>query len=272
MRLFTAFAVALLAASSLDAQMVTIPLGGPKRVRPSPNATLLGSPASVAAAVAVRSRPTAMTDLDETRHPVEVLGFLGLPLAARVLDVMAGEGYYSEIIGAAIGSTGRVTALVLPAVMADPAKRIAISGVIGRAPNVSILAVSPATVQFAPNVFDFVLMHLVYHELYSTSPTGHGRIEPADFLRKIYLGLRPGGIVGVVDHAASPGGDTSAVAGQLHRINPATVKADFLRTGFVLDGESKLLAEPDDDHSVSALDPAIRGETDRFVLRFRKPE
>jgi predicted methyltransferase len=40
----------------------------------------------------------------------------------------------------------------------------------------------------------------------------------------------------------------------------------------VLDGESPLLANPQDDHGRSVFDPAIRGKTDRFLFRFRKPK
>ncbi|MGI4877150.1 MAG: methyltransferase domain-containing protein [Janthinobacterium lividum] len=273
MRLSVAFAAALLsalvAAPQLGAQMVSIPFGGPKHPRPSTALTLRGSPPDIAAAIAAKDRPPAMTNLDPSRRPAEVLKFLDLPLGARVLDVMAGAGYYSEIIGGAIGPGGTVTALVPPATMKDPARRAVISGVVGRVPNVAILAASPATVQFAANSFDFILMHLVYHDLYGQ---GAGRVDPAAFLGKIYAAVRPGGIVGVIDHVARPGGDTGAVATTLHRIDPATVKADFARAGFVFDDASDLLAVPGDDHAAAVFDPAVRGGTDRFVFRFRKPE
>jgi predicted methyltransferase len=57
----------------------------------------------------------------------------------------------------------------------------------------------------------------------------------------------------------------------LHRIDEATVKAEVLAAGFKLDKESKLFANPADDHSKFVFDPAIRGKTDQFLLRFRKP-
>ena len=53
--------------------------------------------------------------------------------------------------------------------------------------------------------------------------------------------------------------------------DPALVKRDFDKAGFVLDGESRLLAHPDDDHSKLVFDDAIRGRTDQFLFRFRKP-
>ena len=79
-------------------------------------------------------------------------------------------------------------------------------------------------------------------------------------------------MVGIVDHAAKPGGDTREVVETLHRIDAAVVRADFQRAGFVLEGESDLLRNPADDHSLNVFDDQIRGKTDRFVLKFRKPE
>ncbi|MGI4879084.1 MAG: hypothetical protein ACRYG4_16530 [Janthinobacterium lividum] len=238
-----AFAV-LPGASPLAAQMVTIPLGGPKTERPSPNRWLLGSPAAVAAAVATRDRPSAMVDLDEARQPVEVLGFLGMAIGARVLDLTAEPGYFAEIIGKAIGSNGRVTILVPPAAMQDPTQRTVISGVVGRSPNVSVLAVSPATIRFAPNVFDFAVADL----------SSLGWPDSADFIRKIFAAVRPGAFVGVVDDREQAGGAGDAGA----------VKAAFIRAGFVLDGETSV--RPSATRETPAADAA------RFVLRFRKPE
>lgn len=83
--------------------------------------------------------------------------------------------------------------------------------------------------------------------------------------------MKPGGIVGVVDHVAPPGGDTREIVGKVHRIDPAVIRADFERAGFVFEAESNLLRNPADDHSKSVFDPAVRGKTDRAVLRFRKP-
>jgi predicted methyltransferase len=83
--------------------------------------------------------------------------------------------------------------------------------------------------------------------------------------------MKPGGVVAVIDHVANPGGDTRAVVEKFHRIDPATIKIDFQRAGFVLEAESNLLRNPADDHEKSVFDPSIRGKTDRVVYRFRKP-
>ena len=70
-------------------------------------------------------------------------------------------------------------------------------------------------------------------------------------------------------HAA--GGDTRAVVDKLHRIDPAVVKADFEKAGFVLEAQSDMYRNAADDHSMLVFDPKIRGKTDRFVYKFRKP-
>ena len=86
------------------------------------------------------------------------------------------------------------------------------------------------------------------------------------------LATREGQIhLGIVDHQAASGSPPET-GGTLHRIDSAIVIAELEGVGFVLDGQSDVLANPDDDHSKGVFDPEIRGKTDRFVLRFRKPE
>ena len=68
-----------------------------------------------------------------------------------------------------------------------------------------------------------------------------------------------------------PGGDTRTVVEKLHRIDPQVVKADFARAGFQLEAESDLLRVPADKHTLPVFDKAVRSQSDRFVMRFRKP-
>ena len=97
------------------------------------------------------------------------------------------------------------------------------------------------------------------------------RMDPDQWLKAIYASMKPGAVVGVIDHVANPG-DTRATVEKLHRIDPKTVKADFKRAGFKLEAESNLLRNPADDHSLLVFDPKIRGNTDRFLFKFRKPK
>jgi predicted methyltransferase len=83
--------------------------------------------------------------------------------------------------------------------------------------------------------------------------------------------LKPGGSYIVVDHAAEAGSGLSHTE-DLHRIDPAAVRAEVEKAGFVFDGETKVLANPDDPKTAKIIDPAIKGKTDRFALRFRKPK
>ena len=230
-----------------------------------------GSPPGIVPAVGMMDRPAAARALDASRKPVEVLKFLGLRRGDRVVDFMAGGGYYSEIIGNAIGAQGRVVAVETP-VFADAAARVRWAALTKRVPTVSFVEMMPGDYAMPANSIDFTLMHLVYHDLYwSSVEYKFPRIDPAKVLRAVFAATKPGGIVGVVDHVGA-GTDTRALVDKSHRIDPAVVKADFAAAGFVLDAESDLLRMPSDDHTRNAYDdPAIKGRTDRVVYRFRKP-
>lgn len=230
-----------------------------------------GSPPGIVPAVAMTDRPAAAIALDSSRKPVEVLRFLGLKRGDHVLDVMTGSGYYAEIIGNAIGSKGTVLAEE-PPIFVDKKSRAAFAALVKRVPNVKMLEVMPADLTLPAGSIDFTLMHLVYHDTYwSSEKYKFPVMDPAALLKRIYAATRPGGIVAVIDHVAAPGGDTRSVADELHRIDPAVVKADFARAGFKLEAESTLLKAASDDHSKTVFDPAVKGQTDRFVMRFRKP-
>ena len=122
------------------------------------------------------------------------------------------------------------------------------------------------------NQYDFMIMNLDYHDVYWQSAERKiARMDPDSWLRNLYAAMKPGAVVGIIDHAANPGGDTREVVKKLHRIDPAVVRADFERAGFVLDGTSDLLRNPADDRTLLVFDEKIRGKTDRFVFKFRKP-
>jgi predicted methyltransferase len=96
-------------------------------------------------------------------------------------------------------------------------------------------------------------------------------MEPDQWLARLYGAMKPGGVVGVVDHVAVSGSDPRTSVDKLHRIDPDVIKADFQRAGFGLEAESQMLRNPQDVHSLSVFDKAVRGRTDRVVLKFRKP-
>lgn len=228
------------------------------------------APADTAAAVATPGRPAAATALDAGRHPAEVLRFGGLQQGASALDLYTGSGYYAEIIAAAVGARGSVTGWN-PSQFMDDDTRQGLAAIHQRHPNASFVDSAAPAITLPANRFDFAMIHLNYHDAYFVSELSGYRMDPEAFLRTVFQSLKPGGTIAVVDHVATPGGDTRAVVQTLHRIDPATVRADFERAGFVFDGESGVLRNRADDHTKGVFDPAIRGQTDRIVYRFRRP-
>lgn len=225
-----------------------------------------------AAAVSAPGRAASDIALDEVRRPAEVLRWMGLRRGMRVLDYFAGSGYYTEIMARAVGPTGSVTAWNTPFFNSRPAVRDALAAIRQRQPNTAMLSSPTTALSFPDNAYDFVMLHLVYHDAYWESARFNlPRIDPNTLTAALFRATRPGGTVAVIDHVAAAGRDTRAEVEANHRILPATVRADFERAGFVFDGESEMLRNPQDDHSKNVFDPSIRGRTDRFVYRFRRP-
>ena len=235
------------------------------------NPALAQKPADYAAAVSAAGRPADQIALDASRKPAEVLQFLGLRKGMTAADVMAGAGYYSEIMSRIVGPNGKVIAFEPSQFYENDKAKALWGGLIARAPNISLTPYPWDQFAAPANSLDFTLLHLVYHDLYWESAQYKvPRIDPSVFVRTLFAATKKGGIVGVIDHVGLPG-DTRETVEKYHRIDPAVVKADFTAAGFVLEAESPVLRVAEDDHSKGVFDPAIRGRTDRVVYRFRKP-
>lgn len=225
------------------------------------------SPA-IAAALADSGRPEDQRARDADRHAAEFLAFTGIAAGDKVADFMMGGGYWTRILAPLVGPQGHVYAF-------QPAEFIAYraayaqeqaDAVAGRA-NASAVGGSLAEVAF-PEPLDAVITLQNWHDLHlAKSPAGLGRAVA----QRIFDALKPGGTLIVVDHVANADPDF-AVPQQLHRIDPAAARAEIESVGFVFDGESDMLRNPADPHSMGVFDPALRGHTDQFVYRFRKPE
>jgi len=224
-------------------------------------------PQSIEEAVADQTRPEEDRLLDVNRHPAEVLHFAGVEHGWRVADLTAGAGYYTRVLSTAVGPEGHVYSHN-PSWIAEryPEPNEALAGVAEERENVTHV-VSPIE-EFADGIedpLDAVMIVLFYHD------TAWDETDRAAMNRAVYEALRPGGVYIVIDHHAPEGTGLEHVE-TTHRIDAAFVREEIGAAGFELDGESDMLANPDDPRDISVFDEEIRRMTDRFVYRFRKPE
>ena len=235
-----------------------------------PAMALAALPTIKASVAATANRSEANVKLDAGRKPAEVLAFLGLKPGMRVSDPFGGNLYWAEITVPAVGPKGRVT-IWTPQQFYDQKGYDRFAAFRATHPN-AWMRVSPFEAPDLPAAgYDLMLINLDYHDVYwESAKNGVVKMDPDQWLKAIYASMKPGAVVGVIDHVANPG-DTRTTVEELHRIDPATVKADFKRAGFKLEAESNLLRNPADDHSLLVFDPKIRGQTDRFLFKFRKP-
>lgn len=205
---------------------------------------------------------------DAQRKPDQVLTFLGVRSGDTVLDIWASGGWYTEVLAIAVGPDGKVYAQNSPTVLNFRdgyyedliSKRLA--G--GRLPNVERLNSTVADAGITPGSIDFAFTALNFHDIYNRQ----GKEGAAAFLAAVFDVLKPGGTLGVIDHVGDAGADNTS----LHRIEPARVEEAAAEVGFIIEAKSDLLAHPDDDRTRGVFDPTLRGATDRFILRLRKPE
>lgn len=226
-------------------------------------------PGYVASAVASPDRPEADRRRDAARKPAQVIAFSQMRPGSIVADMIPREGYYDRIFAGVVGSTGHVYGFT-PTELKNILKKVPLprNGETPdpKFPNFTAL-VAPAN-DFAPPVpVDLVWLSDNYHDFHDPffAPADIAKINAA-----VFKALKPGGIYLILDHAAENGSglrDTNT----LHRIDEAAVKSEVEAAGFQLVGESDVLRNPADDRRKSIFDPAIRGRTDQFVLRFRKP-
>lgn len=220
--------------------------------------------AQVVAALADARRPEADRARDVLRHPGDVLAFTGVRPGWRVADIGPGGGYYSRLFAVAVGDGGRVYAVDRAGTPERPRPMAAI------APTYSnVTHLTGGYVNWnAGEPLDAIFISQIYHDFYLQQLA----IDVPALNRQMFAALKPGGVLLIIDHAAPAGaavGTDGATAS--HRIDQAQVVRDLTAVGFVLDGESQVLRNPADDRSLRVFEGDIRGHTDQFVLRFRRP-
>jgi predicted methyltransferase len=225
-------------------------------------------PPHIEGALADAGRPAEEKARDAARKPGELLDWAGVKPGDKVADLVMGGGYFTRILSAAVGPQGHVYAY-------QPEEFIRFQASYGENQKKVAAAyanVTPVTSTLGgidlPDGLDLVVTVQNYHDF-------HLKPFPKDTATKVnaevFKALKPGGVYLVVDHVAAPGAGLEA-ADKVHRIEPSIVKQEVEAAGFKLEAESPLLKSAEDPHTAGVFDPAIRGKTDQFVMKFRKPK
>jgi predicted methyltransferase len=234
---------------------------------PAPAPEVTAQSAHIVAAVADTRRPQQDRDRDAARHPAETLAFAEIGPGDKVGEILPGEGYFTRLFAVAVGEDGRVYPTIRPDGVAGEYET-PILAVAAQYPN-AVMARAPYDALTYPEALDVVFTAQNYHDM---PITGYNLGDRAQMNATAFAALKPGGLYIVIDHAAVDGAAVETdEATALHRIDEATVRREVEAAGFVFDAESDVLRNPADARTVSVFDPAIRGHTDQFMLRFRKP-
>jgi predicted methyltransferase len=226
---------------------------------------LLAMSIGVATSASAQTPQPAAPALDPAWKVSEVIAFIGVKKGDKVADIIGGR--LTGSLAEAVGPTGKVYAVeTAEIVKSHPQLMDRMKALAAQSPNVVVSDEPVATP--LPSGLDAVFIRQNYHDLYDKF------MGPADvpaFNKAVFAALKPGGVYVVLDHAAAAGSGIGATE-TLHRIDPARVKADVLAAGFKLDAESSILANAADDHTKGVFDASVRGHTDQFLYRFKKPK
>ncbi|MGB6310707.1 MAG: methyltransferase domain-containing protein [Steroidobacteraceae bacterium] len=221
------------------------------------------------AAVAHAGRSAADLKRDSLDHPADILRLSGIKPGMRVADVLAGDGYYSELASYVVGPKGKVL-MINNAAFDHWSDGLQARLANDRLGNVEHETVDLNHMNLDPASLDAVLLIKVYHDLYWVDPEGQWpAIDTSGVLDQLARALKPGGILLLVDHSAKAGSGKS-VASRLHRIEESFAIKDFESHGFKVVAKSDVLRRPDDARDLISYKGPALGKTDRFVLIFRK--
>lgn len=222
---------------------------------------------AINSAVDSNKRPLADIIKDNNRKPKEILSFFNVTPETVVLDVLAGSGYYSELLSAIVGPTGKVIIHndkhFLKYYGNDLSERL---GAGKRLANTERIDISLNNLTLKENSVDTIFLALGYHDFYYVMSKSE-KIDVEKVLAKFRRFLKPNGIIGIIDHEALKGAHSN-VGNTLHRIDPQLVKNEMAVAGFVFDGELDILKNTTDIKSKKIWD-IPNSKTSRFVLRFR---
>ncbi|MEX0618093.1 MAG: methyltransferase domain-containing protein [Pseudohongiellaceae bacterium] len=207
--------------------------------------------AALERAMANPDRPAADKERDDSRKAPQVLDFLGLEEGMTVLDINAAAGWYTEVLSYAVGSNGTVHMQNDAGGRAEEAAATR-AGRLDNVEQVEDIGSLPA------NSVDFAITALNFHDFHNSNPERAQAI-----LADVKRALKPGGILGIIDHEGTEGADNQA----LHRISVEETLRAGTQAGFAVVGLSDVLDNPQDDHTVGPFDESLGRNTDRFVMK-----
>ena len=216
----------------------------------------------VNAALASPQRPAGERDRDDARKPVQVLEFLGVRAGMTVVDILAAGGWYDEVLSAAVGPQGKVYSQNTERFKERVGQ--AQQARADRLGNVELLYTKDMTDFGLDGTADAAITALNVHDAYIFG----GEQGALDFFKGAYKALKPGGVLGVIDHIGIAGQDNK----KLHRIPVATVRKLITDSGFIIEAESDILHNPNDDHTRFIRDPSLHRDTDRMLIKAVKPK
>jgi predicted methyltransferase len=223
-------------------------------------------------AMASDIRTTEEKARDQYRKPAEVLAFFGLEEDLRVIEIWPFGGWYTKILGPVLRDNGMLYTTQ---------------------PDLGFYSDALEPTLELPGMDRVV--KLDYNSRTRTSdrdmwigPGGYWRVEPVDMVltfqnyhnmnyddrmalnETIYNALKPGGTYGVVDHTRRHNEPGARFNGR--RVDPVLAIKEIQDSGFLLEDYSNLLYMPDDQLTLEVGQPEVSGKSDRFVLKFRKPQ
>lgn len=258
----------LLAALSTIALAACGPTAEPEASAPETEAATAAS-VDYAAIVADSSRPAEDKADDADRKPIEMLEFAGVEPGMSVFEMLPGGGYFSRLFTPTVGADGKVVLYVADELVDKPFKPLdgaeKLATELGDTVTVTHFPLAGPVPEGMEEAFDVVWTSRNYHDFHNIE----GFDAKASNAMVLDL-LKPGGVYVLLDHSA-PEGSGAASTSTTHRIDADLVRGEVESAGFLYDGASPVLANPDDPRDISIRDKSIRGHTDQFVLRFRKP-
>lgn len=241
-------------------------------------ATTLSMPAPAAstskeitAALADPARPAEDRNRDANRKPAETVAFIGIKPGDKVVDLLPGGGYFTRIFSKVVGPKGQVYAVAPPKrpnAAADAPEPSAAVKTIAADPqfkNVTVSVQRPIELSL-PEKVDAIWTSQNYHDIHNIP-----NVDMTAFNKKVFDALKPGGTYAVLDHSAEPGSEARDTS-TLHRIDADLVKKEVTAAGFKFEAQSTALSNPADTRKLEVFDDSIRGKTDQFILKFRKPK